>query len=852
MDDVEFFFGDEPPLEPDDSDNHLGNEADIPSIPDDGSDHLHEPLHRTNSRHLREKLAPGDLVKKVRNILDALKEEQINLPIFLDALCWGDTECISDKRMQYARTSLMTSEEFPGILERCYRPPRAIGTPPKGGRVTLLEFAVKIVSDAIDQELKITAPHFLSPPEDLSEEHLTGLDFDELKLAVQTDASIFWRILHRAACTPEQTARNKHKNPDMVVLNMISQVHYSRSNRRGRVAKIWSIYLRACGLSARAFDALHALGIVMSHKWTANAVGTLSDRAMAMVQKLIHEYPWIVSHDNVNFPLRVYSQRLNNQSQFISGCAYTVWILPLRAALPLDTNRILQTFRAANCLQPFNFELALYGNEEADDRMEAFDQHYVLSLVLDSPDFKDYRHRRHSLFNPPPPVFQLEGGPENAIRGFILKTSTKEEASYDGTLDVMDDTFQQLLLNTKDEQMRTAIERIIAWLGDQLTIERLRGLWKFRHEDHNSFDRLDYMIPVFGWFHLVMAFANSIHKQYLGTSAAVGSLRQAFDILKRKGLITQSTKGPFWHNLDEAIHHISEAHFRACWLDAANVDNLAALKDKSPQELKDLAATVIKNYASREKLNEIDDIPDAKDRDGVYRQWTMFATDILPYLQLRQAIKSGDVGRMEDFIPMLLFRFAGGGNSKYAIEMLELLQGLHCEWPENLRKYIKEFCWLMSRTGGIDTYLPFDLGQEENICDIKVNYRSMGPGATMEHMGKISPAIPALRKVQRHMEKQFKTTARGTRHGVPDKEIDVAKLTAHYSTSKIHTWTPGRELKTAKAQDFCTEGAVALERLKTVEHWFKRRTHARATGEDWSEEIPDLFLEPLLSDLPAH
>jgi hypothetical protein len=26
----------------------------------------------------------------------------------------------------------------------------------------------------------------------------------------------------------------------------------------------------------------------------------------------------------------------------------------------------------------------------------------------------------------------------------------------------------------------------------------------------------------------------------------------------------------------------------------------------------------------------------------------------------------------------------------------------------------------------------------------------------MEHMGKISPAIPALRKVQRHVEKQFK------------------------------------------------------------------------------------------------
>ncbi|KAJ7694729.1 hypothetical protein B0H14DRAFT_2419078, partial [Mycena olivaceomarginata] len=118
----------------------------------------------TNSRHLREKLAPGDLVKKVRNILDALKKEEMDLPIFLDALLWGDDECISDNRMRYARAALMTSEEFPGILERCYRPPRAVGTPPKGGRVTLLKFAVGCVSDAIDREMKIAAPHFLSPP----------------------------------------------------------------------------------------------------------------------------------------------------------------------------------------------------------------------------------------------------------------------------------------------------------------------------------------------------------------------------------------------------------------------------------------------------------------------------------------------------------------------------------------------------------------------------------------------------------------------------------------------------------------------------------------------------------------
>ncbi|KAJ6616526.1 hypothetical protein B0H10DRAFT_1799281, partial [Mycena sp. CBHHK59/15] len=157
-------------------------------------------------------------------------------------------------------------------------------------------------------------------------------------------------------------------------------------------------------------------------------------------------------------------------------------------------------------------------------------------------------------------------------------------------------------------------------------------------------------------------------------------------------------------------------------------------------------------------------------------------------------------------------------------------------------------------TGGNNSWLPFDLGQEENICDIKasfVNYRSMGPSATMEYMGKVSPAIPALRKVQRHMEHQFKTTACGARHGVPDKEKDVVKLANHYTTSRLHTFETGRRLKTDKAQDFISIGANNLERLKTIDVWFARRSHERATREDWSEDHDSLLLEPLLADLAS-
>jgi hypothetical protein len=50
----------------------------------------------------------------------------------------------------------------------------------------------------------------------------------------------------------------------------------------------------------------------------------------------------------------------------------------------------------------------------------------------------------------------------------------------------------------------------------------------------------------------------------------------------------------------------------------------------------------------------------------------------------RDAIKHGDVGHMEDLLPTLLFQFSGGGNPEYTIEILELLQGLRREWPEDV------------------------------------------------------------------------------------------------------------------------------------------------------------------------
>ncbi|KAJ6573708.1 hypothetical protein B0H10DRAFT_1838043 [Mycena sp. CBHHK59/15] len=62
--------------------------------------------------------------EKVNKVLQTIREQGLDLAIFLDAVCWGSEACVSDDSIRFAHTGLMVSDELPGILQRCYNTPR--------------------------------------------------------------------------------------------------------------------------------------------------------------------------------------------------------------------------------------------------------------------------------------------------------------------------------------------------------------------------------------------------------------------------------------------------------------------------------------------------------------------------------------------------------------------------------------------------------------------------------------------------------------------------------------------------------------------------------------------------------
>jgi hypothetical protein len=147
---------------------------------------------------------------------------------------------------------------------------------------------------------------------------------------------------------------------------------------------------------------------------------------------------------------------------------------------------------------------------------------------------------------------------------------------------------------------------------------------------YSSFEQLDFTVLIFGWLHAQMAFANSLHKQYLGTISGHG-LKHAFELLERKGLANVLTKGPFHHNLEEALYHVAEAHILEDWLVISGASQISDLRSHTPEELRSLATTLVEKHASSKAMEIIDSKPQKK-RDQQKHQVIQWNHDILQYI----------------------------------------------------------------------------------------------------------------------------------------------------------------------------------------------------------------------------
>ncbi|KAI0682070.1 hypothetical protein BC835DRAFT_1409654 [Cytidiella melzeri] len=246
-----------------------------------------------------------------------------------------------------------------------------------------------------------------------------------------------------------------------------------------------------------------------------------------MLDDVLH-YIFFGGHDNLNLAFKVYEMRANHQSHFNSGTAATIYIIKDPVAPP-DRIAYMEK-RAIGCRKPITALDVFMQEAAAVPRLREDGQFIIKKVLLMHPSLADWEHRTHPLFLRPNPVQQLPVGKQHALVQYMLDTVHIEEASQEGDRKVMEEWIRQLQIDGDRGQQS---QRLIVWIGDQLTVIRLRCLKKERSFDMNFIQRFKQIFKIFGWFHAQIAEETSIHKQYLGTSDNYG-LKHAFENMKRK------------------------------------------------------------------------------------------------------------------------------------------------------------------------------------------------------------------------------------------------------------------------------------------------------------------------------
>ncbi len=157
--------------------------------------------------------------------------------------------------------------------------------------------------------------------------------------------------------------------------------------------------------------------------------------------------------------------------------------------------------------------------------------------------------------------------------------------------------------------------------------------------------------------------------------------------------------------------------------------------------------------------------------------------------------------------------------------------------------YVRQHCWLLNSSGRRDGFTPVDRVQEKRIKDIKVTHRPQGPKIDWDYLKKLHPAIPVIQHVSEHIEDQFRTWTRYTRHTRPHDIKGILLLQRTYTIAQLHTTDQtGRswENDADRASDMYNRGLLNLG--QTMQRWKDRRTFARSTLEDRSAPGVDEIL----------
>ncbi|KFH71184.1 hypothetical protein, variant [Podila verticillata NRRL 6337] len=597
-------------------------------------------------------------------------------------------------------------------------------------------------------------------------------------------------------------AHRRHRGPDAVRGCIAAMLLFMTSQHCNAFQTVMGVFLHCMGCPTRVLDVLSSLGLSVSDDQVRLVLGNMTSDAIARVREAVLNNDWFIVYDNINIANRHHHQRINNLDTFDNGTAATVILIPteedrkkaksdMKADLNQQAEQHNKTSRNDECgkneeklhapaIEVFRPEKSTPSAgiffPTATDRSQfrAACRHHFSSAIS-----RSLCMQSSACVVPIEPIDRL---PVHKTVAFPLQTMKIDESTISGNLAVLEHVSNVgLRLARNWFTDRTSI--IVA--GDQMTVARLLSLKIHRAIDPDPFGCLSWVHPIPQLFHMRMNLCGTIFRTHYGDTNCPGSLADIIGVLRRKHLTKDNMK---FKVADELLKLVFEALLFVFW------ESLHDFGTSAESEVQRVTDSII------DILNGLHSLLQDPTRLLFGRPHTMadinallFLRDVAVYIELDEAIKDGDLGRIRSVLPTITLMMHGGGNTNYSRELLRFLYGMRHAWTDEWERRVLS-SMLVNPKGVVGGWMATDMYQENNNYLLKVIFSAKGPNMSWEYLrDAISTNIRSFQEIARLFEREVGANYHNPAHKNSSAVLDIAKVKELFQDSGILCRGPSRD-----------------------------------------------------------
>ncbi|KAF9899125.1 hypothetical protein EC991_009576 [Linnemannia zychae] len=378
------------------------------------------------------------------------------------------------------------------------------------------------------------------------------------------------------------------------------------------------------------------------------------------------------------------------------------------------------------------------------------------------------------------PLVEVDLLPIRKTIAFPLQTMKIDESTIVGNLSVL-----ETVVDVGLGLARTWFAKlpVIIVAGDQMTVARLLSLLIHRAIDPDPFGSLSWVHPVPQLFHLRMTLCGTIFRTHYGDTNTRGSLGGLIAQFRRKNLAKDNVN---FKAADELLKIVFEAlllllvDFLKPHIDVSNELDISQVTDSINDTLASLgplmkspSPMILGRPCTTADINAL-----------------LLLRDVAVYIELGDAIKLGDIGRIRSILPTITLMMHGGGNTNYARELLRLLYGMRHTWTVEWERRVLS-SMLVNPKGVAGGWMATDMYQETNNYLLKAIFAAKGPNMSWEYLRDyVSTNIRAFQEIARMFERAVGAKFHNPTHVRSTAADDVNKFKKAFEGSGILTWDP--------------------------------------------------------------